>query len=50
MDSNPDLVQDKQREKLKFRAQGMTLTVPSTVLLGASPAAPEEPTEEPQEA
>lgn len=40
-----DLVQDKQREVLKFRVTGMTLTTPSAVTLGASP---EEPTEDPQ--
>lgn len=40
-----DLVQDKQREVLKFRAAGMTLTTPSAATLGASP---EEQTEDPQ--
>lgn len=42
-----DLVQDKQREKLRFRAAGMVVAAVSTAMLGASP---EEPTEEQPEA
>lgn len=43
-----DLVQDKQREKLKFRAAGMVAAAVSTATLGASPAGTEEPSEDPQ--
>lgn len=47
----PDLIQDKQRETLRFRVQGISLTTPSTATLEATPGgAPEEPTEEQPEA
>lgn len=42
-----DLVQDKQREKLRFRVTDMVVAAVSTAMLGASP---EEPTEEQPEA